>query len=137
MKRGIAAALAALVAMLCWNGTALAAAEEQNVTVLFTNGLHSSVLPRETEPGEELAEVGGFARIKTAADRVKEERSAVVMVDGGDFSMGTLFQALYATDGAELRLMGAMGYDLSLIHICAGARRNRVPHQADGTKQAD
>ena len=111
MKRGIAAALAALMAMLCWNGTALAAAEEQNVTVLFTNGLHSSVLPRETEPGEELAEVGGFARIKTAADRVKEERSAVVMVDGGDFSVGTLFQALYATDGAELRLMGAMGYD--------------------------
>ncbi len=32
-------------------------------------------------------------------------------VDGGDFSIGSLVQTLYTTQAAELRTMGAMGYD--------------------------
>lgn len=32
-------------------------------------------------------------------------------MDGGDFSVGSLIQALYTTQAAELRTMGAMGYD--------------------------
>ncbi|MEG2679622.1 MAG: 5'-nucleotidase C-terminal domain-containing protein, partial [Oscillospiraceae bacterium] len=35
----------------------------------------------------------------------------VITVDGGDFSMGSLFQTIYATDAPELRTLGALGYD--------------------------
>jgi len=35
----------------------------------------------------------------------------VITVDAGDFSMGSLFQTVYATDAPELRALGEMGYD--------------------------
>jgi 2',3'-cyclic-nucleotide 2'-phosphodiesterase (5'-nucleotidase family) len=37
----------------------------------------------------------------------------VITVDAGDFSMGSLFQTIYATDAPELRALGAMGYDVT------------------------
>jgi 2',3'-cyclic-nucleotide 2'-phosphodiesterase (5'-nucleotidase family) len=36
-----------------------------------------------------------------------------ILVDGGDFSMGSLFQTAFATSALELRIMGAMGYDVT------------------------
>ncbi|WP_418737950.1 bifunctional metallophosphatase/5'-nucleotidase, partial [Dysosmobacter sp.] len=38
-----------------------------------------------------------------------------LLVDGGDFSIGSLIQTLYTTRAAELRTMGAMGYDAVTI----------------------
>jgi len=38
-----------------------------------------------------------------------------LLVDGGDFSIGSLIQTLYTTQAAELRTMGAMGYDAVAI----------------------
>ena len=40
---------------------------------------------------------------------------AALLVDGGDFSIGSLIQTLYTTQAAELRTMGAMGYDAVTI----------------------
>ena len=33
------------------------------------------------------------------------------MLDGGDFSMGTVYQLLYQEEAPELRMFGYMGYD--------------------------
>ncbi len=38
-----------------------------------------------------------------------------MVVDGGDFSIGSLIQTLYTTQAAELRTMGAMGYDAAAV----------------------
>ena len=45
---------------------------------------------------------------------IKEQKALypdALLIDGGDFSMGSLFQTAYATSAIELRIMGAMGYD--------------------------
>lgn len=55
--------------------------------------------------------IGGFARIQTIIDRQRGKDPETLLVDGGDFSMGSLFQTVYETQASELRLMGAMGYD--------------------------
>jgi 2',3'-cyclic-nucleotide 2'-phosphodiesterase (5'-nucleotidase family) len=34
-------------------------------------------------------------------------------VDGGDFSMGTPFQTIFTSDAPELRILGALGYDVT------------------------
>lgn len=115
IKRGIVAIICLLVGLSIWAAPAIGAEQERNVTVLFTHDLHANVLPKAAEPGAGQGEKGGFARIKTAADRVKAENHPVVLVDGGDFSMGTLYQTLFATDGADLRLLGAMGYDATTL----------------------
>lgn len=49
----------------------------------------------------------------TAINEQKSKNPDAVLVDGGDFSMGSLFQTAFATSAIELRTMGAMGYDVT------------------------
>jgi len=87
-----------------------AAAANDTVTILFTHDLHSHFEPAVDGMGNSY---GGYARLKTAIDAQKKLHPDAVLVDGGDFSMGTLFQTIYASEAAELRLMGALGYDVT------------------------
>ena len=108
MKRRVSAFLLAVL-LLCSLLPALAApAESHTTTVLFTHDLHSHFLPQSDGKGKES---GGYARLKTALDRERRTHPDALTVDGGDFSIGSLIQTLYTTQGAELRTMGAMGYD--------------------------
>ena len=106
------AAAAALALVLALSLAAPVRAEEPAVsaTILFTHDMHSRFLP--TEDGEGGA-YGGFARLKTVIDAQREKCAAhdVLLLDGGDFSMGSLFQSAYADSALELRAMGRMGYD--------------------------
>ena len=93
----------------CVTVTADTAPAGEEITVLFTHDLHSHLLPAANETGE--GEYGGYARLMTA---IREQRAIdpdAILVDGGDFSMGSLFQTAYTTSAIELRMMGAMGYD--------------------------
>ena len=82
---------------------------DDEITVLFTHDLHSHLLPSVNENGQ--GEYGGYARLMTLIREQKEIDPDAILVDGGDFSMGSLFQTAYATSAIELRMMGAMGYD--------------------------
>ena len=90
--------------------TVSAESEKKDVTILFTHDLHSHFLPSAAEDG---GEYGGYARLMTVIDQQKELYPDAILVDGGDFSMGSLFQTAYSTSALELRLMGAMGYDVT------------------------
>ena len=57
--------------------------------------------------------MGGFARIKTVIDEQKAENPDTLVVDGGDFSMGTLVQTVYEDEAAELRMLGAIGCEVT------------------------
>ena len=81
------------------------------ITILFTNDLHSHLLPSVNENGE--GEYGGYARLMTLIKEQKNKAPNAVLLDGGDFSMGSLFQTVYPTEALELRIMGAMGYDVT------------------------
>ena len=83
----------------------------RDITVLFTHDLHSHLLPSANETGE--GEYGGYARLMTAIRSERERDPNAILVDGGDFSMGSLFQTAYPTSAIELRMMGAMGYDVT------------------------
>ncbi len=108
MKRLFTLLLAAL--MLFAAIPVSAAQAPQTVTVLFTHDLHSHFLPsRDTDGGE----FGGYARLMTVIREQKEKHPDAILVDGGDFSMGSLFQTAFAQGATELRLMGAMGYDVT------------------------
>lgn len=108
--------LALLLAALCAlpvGAVAEGCTQETNVTtILFTHDLHSHFLPQPTAEG---GESGGYARLKTVIDEKRAMNPAALLVDGGDFSIGSLIQTLYTTQAAELRTMGAMGYDAVTI----------------------
>ena len=79
---------------------AVAAEEAQDVTILFTHDLHSHLLPSAKEGG---GEYGGVARLMTVINQQREKYPDAILVDGGDFSMGSLFQTVYASEALELR----------------------------------
>lgn len=89
-----------------------------SLTVLFTHDTHDHFYP-------DADGVGGYTQLATALKRERglaardtaygENGRAVVTLDAGDFSMGSLFQTIYATDAPELRALGAMGYDATTL----------------------
>jgi len=113
MKRRISALLLVLVLICSLSVIPADAAPPANTaTILFTHDLHSHFLP---QPAENGGESGGYARLKTAIDREREKNPDALLLDGGDFSIGSLIQTLYTTRAAELRTMGALGYDATTI----------------------
>jgi len=94
-------------------------AADGEITILHTNDLHSHVLGfspiidyRPDMAGADATK-GGWARIATVLKREREKRSHPVLVlDAGDFLMGSLFHMLAREEAMELRLMKEMGYDL-------------------------
>ena len=96
-------------AMVC--AVPVAASDGEEITVLFTHDLHSHLLPSANETGE--GEYGGYARLMTLINQEKAKDPDAILVDGGDFSMGSLFQTAYPTSAIELRMMGAMGFDVT------------------------
>lgn len=92
-----------------------AESDTKEVDVMFTHDTHSHLDSFTTNIDGELQEVGGFARIKTLINEQKKENPNTLILDGGDFSMGTLIQTVYDTQAAELRMLGYLGYDVTTL----------------------
>lgn len=87
-------------------------AVKRNMTIIFTHDLHDNYYPFSVLRDGEFEKVGGFARIAEIIREEKEKNPDALVVDAGDYSMGTLFQTIYATESPSLRLFGQMDYDV-------------------------
>ncbi len=87
---------------------ALAGGEE--LTILFTTDIHANVTPYRTALDGEVATVGGFARLKTAIDQNRTQDNTLLL-DSGDFPIGTMYQNFFLGGSVELPLMQQLGYD--------------------------
>jgi len=93
---------------------------KKTFTILHTNDLHSNFIglgpaldytPFSTGDDKTL---GGYARLATLIRQRKEARQGlgpVLILDDGDYSMGTAFGGAIRETGAELQLLSRMGYD--------------------------
>ena len=82
-------------------------AEGQELNIMFIHDSHDYLYPTTTMTNGALLEHGGAARLATV---IKENAGKnTIFLDGGDFSMGTLYQAAYSTDAYELRNLGICG----------------------------
>ena len=83
----------------------------ENLVILFTHDLHSNLQPfGKIGDNGGVERVGGYARIASAINREKREKEEnCLVVDAGDFLMGSLFHTIFPTDSSELITMGAMG----------------------------
>lgn len=93
-------------------------AAEKQLTIVHTNDMHSHFLGFSPEidyrPSSINADstLGGWARVATVIIKTKKEKNNPVLVlDAGDFTMGSLFHMLSREEAFELRLLKAMGYD--------------------------
>ncbi len=107
MKKIISLVLSTII-MLSVSTAAFSAESEKTLTVLFSHDMHSSV-------DEKNDGTGGFSRVKTIINDTLNEDADTLIVDGGDFAMGTLYQSVFSTDALELRLLGLLGYDATTL----------------------
>jgi len=89
-------------------------------TILHTNDMHSALVGMGPASDYEPFKLnddrtrGGFARLAWLIARRKAARGdegPVLVLDAGDYSMGTAFGAATRETGGELQLMSHMGYD--------------------------
>ena len=94
-------------------------AAERSFTLLHTNDWQSRLLGfgpnNEYTPataGDDDT-VGGVARLATllAQRRAAAGNEPLLLLDAGDFTMGTLFHTLARETGSELQLLSELGYD--------------------------
>lgn len=89
--------------------------EPKQLDILFTHDTHSHLNSFTTIVNGEKEEAGGFAKLKTLIDEHKKVNPDTLVLDGGDFSMGTLIQTVYDTEAAELRMLGQIGCDVTTL----------------------
>ena len=108
------------VTILLPGGLYAALGGKKTFTILHTNDMHASFIgmgPASDYTPFTLNDDttrGGYARLAGLITKRKEARKAqgpVLVLDAGDYSMGTAFSAATRETGGELRLMGKMGYD--------------------------
>lgn len=68
---------------------------EKTVDVIFMHDIHSFL---DATP-----------KVKTLIDQQKSVNPETLVLDAGDFSMGTLYQTIFTTQAAELRILGKLG----------------------------
>jgi len=93
---------------------------KKTFTILHTNDMHSNFIGMAPSSDYTPLTVnddkttGGYARIATVIatrKKVRASQGPVLILDAGDFSMGTAFAAASREIGGELQVMSHMGYD--------------------------
>ncbi|HOG21712.1 MAG TPA: bifunctional UDP-sugar hydrolase/5'-nucleotidase [Flexilinea sp.] len=117
MKQKIRAISLFIIFILFFSSLTAFAQDTESATadIVFTHDMHSYIDPVQVNENGVLVEKGGFARIKTIIDSVKKQNENTFVLDGGDFSMGTLYQSVFSEKALELRLLGLMGYQATTI----------------------
>ena len=78
--------------------------KKSEVSFIFTSDIHSHL--------DGIDGVGGFPRLKTQIDEIKDDYPESFIFDAGDFSMGTAFQTIFRSEASELKMMGQLDYDV-------------------------
>jgi 2',3'-cyclic-nucleotide 2'-phosphodiesterase (5'-nucleotidase family) len=89
-----------------------ASEDVDSITIMFTHDMHSNLLPFLSEDDGMTVDTGGYARILSIINEEKNNNQEALLLDAGDYSMGTPFQTIFTTHSPELRIMGRMGYDV-------------------------
>lgn len=117
MKKNYIFALVSLVLLLSGVGIgqAFAATDPKVVDVMFLHDTHSHLNAFATVEDGQSQVLGGFARIKTLIRQQKEKNPETLLLDAGDFSMGTLIQVVFEEEASELRMLGDLGIDATTL----------------------
>ncbi|SDX13235.1 bifunctional metallophosphatase/5'-nucleotidase [Tepidimicrobium xylanilyticum] len=115
MKRNIKVLLILMILLIAMAIPHKTFVEEgkNSLTILFTHDLHDHYYPFQVEEKGQIKTLGGYARLYSVIKSEREKDPNLLLIDGGDFSMGTLFQTIFSTDSPALRIMGKMGYDVT------------------------
>ena len=86
-------------------------AQAKELRILFTHDIHSYLDPSTGIIDGKKQSHGGAAKL---AHLISENRTDnTLIVDAGDYAMGTLYQAGFTENAYELRMLGKLGFDVT------------------------
>ncbi len=91
----------------------LAKEKIKSVDMMFLHDTHSHLNEFSTVEEGKSQIMGGFSKIKTLIREQQKKNPETLLLDGGDFSMGTLIQVMFEEEASELRMLGELGMDVS------------------------
>ena len=94
---------------------AFAGGQAKKVDIMFLHDTHSHLNEFATVENGETQILGGFAKIKTLINAQKEKNKDTLLLDAGDFSMGTLIQVMFEEEASELRMLGELGMEVTTL----------------------
>lgn len=104
--------LFALLLIITFGITSFASSEKK-VDVLFVHDTHSHLNEFATVEEGKSQVLGGFSKIKTLINEQKGKNPDTLILDAGDFSMGTLIQAVFEEEASEIRMLGNLGVEVT------------------------
>ena len=111
-KRALSLGILIVVMVVALSVLGVAAEKQsQKVDVMFLHDTHSHLNEFATVEDGASQVLGGFAKIKTLINEQKKENPDTLLLDAGDFSMGTLIQVVYEEEASEIRMLGELGMD--------------------------
>ena len=117
MRKKIGKLILALAAiMIIVLGLSVSAKENtKELDVLFVHDTHSHLTEFATVEDGESQIMGGFAKIKTLINEKRAENENTLILDAGDFSMGTLVQVVFEEEASEIRMLGNLGVEVTTL----------------------
>ena len=117
MKKNFRKSFIAAVAVLMIIFGLSASAQEnvKSLDVLFVHDTHSHLTEFSTVEDGKSQVMGGFAKIKTLINEKKAENPDTLILDAGDFSMGTLVQVVFEEEASEIRMLGNLGVEVTTL----------------------
>lgn len=91
------------------------ASSPKKVEVIFTHDLHSHLDSYRVASPKGTEDVGGVSRLATVIKTQRQKHPDTLVVDAGDFSMGTLYQTLYERQATELNFLQELGFDATTL----------------------
>ena len=116
MKKNILKSTIVVFALLLlgiFKASAWAEEPGKKLDVLFVHDTHSHLNEFATVEDGESQILGGFSKIKTLINEQKEKNPDTLVLDAGDFSMGTLIQAVFEEEASEIRMLGNIGVEVT------------------------
>ena len=107
--------LSMLIVFSVFGLTSSANETSKTLDVLFVHDTHSHLKEFATVEDGESQVLGGFAKIKTLINEKKAENPDTLILDAGDFSMGTLIQVVFEEEASEIRMLGNLGVEVTTL----------------------
>lgn len=111
----IAMTMSMMLLLPLFSQSIVKAENSKSMDVMFIHDFHSHMENFASVENGETVMLGGIPQLKTLINEKKSENPDTLILDAGDFSMGTLIQAVYASEASELKMLGNIGVDVTTL----------------------
>ncbi|MDR3151873.1 MAG: hypothetical protein LBT85_00150, partial [Bifidobacteriaceae bacterium] len=89
---------------------------QQKLRIIYTNDLHSHIDPHKAFNSErQVINYGGYAKMAGLIDQARQTDVPSLTIDGGDFTVGSIYNMLFTSTAPDLRMLNIMKFDATTL----------------------